>query len=161
MKKSIRKSRKYNQRKSCIDSAKEKELKAFEMLTKDHMSSDDDDESNPSQWFSRPPSYRSEKLKIFLNKLDRIHMKRSNRQPKFTKRVKRVAGEEKDIDPPAGTPTWAISQDWLREKEVLLQEEANDEQDDREEQNEDNDVNYDDDSDEESDDQTSEMDFEI
>ncbi|CAB3980669.1 Hypothetical predicted protein [Paramuricea clavata] len=59
---------KFNQRKSCLDPEKEKEVKAFHALTKDHMSSDEDDPNANSAWMSRPPAYRSDTLKQFLQK---------------------------------------------------------------------------------------------
>ena len=51
-----------------MDKEKEKEVKAFSLLTKDHMSSDEDDANNHNQWVSRPPAYRSELLTKFLQK---------------------------------------------------------------------------------------------
>lgn len=59
---------KFNQRKSCLDPEKEKEVKAFHALTKDHMSSDEDDPNDHNAWMSRPPAYRSDTLKRFLQK---------------------------------------------------------------------------------------------
>ena len=47
----------------------EKESKAFTSLSKHHMSTDDDSGSgSEGRWVSRPPKYRSELLKDFLNK---------------------------------------------------------------------------------------------
>jgi len=48
----------------------EKESRAFASLSKQHMSTDDDDSANESEggWVSRPPKYRSETLIAFLSK---------------------------------------------------------------------------------------------
>ncbi|KXJ07027.1 hypothetical protein AC249_AIPGENE22872 [Exaiptasia diaphana] len=124
------------------------------------MSSDDDDASDPNQWISRPPSYRSEKMKMFLNKLDKIHKKRSSKQPKFAKKVKRLVGEEKDVGPPTGTPVWAISQDWLKEKQAQQQaaEEANNDQDETESAESEDNTDFSEEGETESEDET-EMEF--
>ncbi|KAK3745415.1 hypothetical protein QZH41_010239 [Actinostola sp. cb2023] len=74
------------------------------------MSSDEDDLNDSSQWISRPPSYRSETMKKFLQRLDKVHLKRSNKERRLAKKIKRTEGEAKEVEPPENTPLWAISQ---------------------------------------------------
>ncbi|CAB3993102.1 zinc finger MYM-type 1-like, partial [Paramuricea clavata] len=45
--------------------------------------------------------------------LDKVHNKRTVKE-KYAKKIKRVQGEEKEAEPPANTPRWAISAEWLK-----------------------------------------------
>lgn len=59
---------KYERRRNFVKD--EKECRAFASLSKQHMSTDDDDSASESEggWVSRPPKYRSVTLIAFLNK---------------------------------------------------------------------------------------------
>jgi len=58
---------KYERRRGLVKS--ETESRAFATLSKEHMSSDDDEaEGETGKWMSRPPMYRSITLTLFLNK---------------------------------------------------------------------------------------------
>ena len=48
----------------------ENESRALAKLSKEHMSSDDDDTDSEGEggWVSQPPKYRSKTLETFLNK---------------------------------------------------------------------------------------------
>jgi hypothetical protein len=43
-----------------------------------------------------------------------VHNKRTVKENKYAKKIKRVQGEEKEAEPPANTPLWAISAEWLK-----------------------------------------------
>ena len=59
---------KYERRRAYVKD--ENESRAFAKLSKEHMSSDDDDTDSEGEggWVSQPPKYRSRTLEIFLNK---------------------------------------------------------------------------------------------
>lgn len=48
----------------------ERETRAFSALSKEHMSTDEDDTDAEGEggWVSRPPSYRSRTISVFLKK---------------------------------------------------------------------------------------------
>ncbi|XP_068753247.1 micronuclear linker histone polyprotein-like [Montipora capricornis] len=108
----LRKERKYERRKCQVKD--EKEAHAFSKLTKEHMSTDDDANSSEGEegWVSRPPSYRSQLLTHFLNKLDKRYQKAESSVNKRWKRTNARQGEKSEKEPPNGTPKWALSDEW-------------------------------------------------
>ena len=50
---------------------------------------------------------------LLLFRLDKVHNKRASKDPKLAKKIKRIVGEPKAVDPPANTPLWAVSHEWL------------------------------------------------
>ncbi|XP_068695960.1 uncharacterized protein [Montipora foliosa] len=133
----LRKERKYERRKCQVKD--EKEAHAFSKLTKEHMSTDDDANSSEGEegWVSRPPSYRSQLLTHFLNKLDKRYQKAESSVNKRWKRTNARQGEKSEKEPPNGTPKWALSDEW---KALLEQrkEEAQRNDADSEEEEDDN-----------------------
>jgi len=51
-------------------------------------------------------------------RLDKVHEKRTSKDPKYTKRIKRVVGAAKEMDPPNVIPLWAICDEWTRERQA-------------------------------------------
>ena len=61
-------SQKYERRRGYVKG--EKESRAYAKLTKEHMSTDDDDTDTEGEggWVARPPTYRSKTIEVFLNR---------------------------------------------------------------------------------------------
>ncbi|KAL9961750.1 hypothetical protein ACROYT_G030757 [Oculina patagonica] len=111
----------------------EREERAFSALSKEHMSSDEDDSVTEGEggWVSRPPLYRSRTLELFLFKLDKRSGREEEGANKRWKRTKTRTGEPVEREPPTGTPKWALSDEW---KEIIRRREL--EQTEREPENE-------------------------
>ncbi|XP_078382257.1 uncharacterized protein LOC144664932 [Oculina patagonica] len=130
-KKNLRKERKYERRRCHVKD--EREERAFSALSKEHMSSDEDDSVTEGEggWVSRPPLYRSRTLELFLFKLDKRSGREEEGANKRWKRTKTRTGEPVEREPPTGTPKWALSDEW---KEIIRRREL--EQTEREPENE-------------------------
>jgi len=148
-KKNLRKERKYERRRGYVKD--ENESRAYGKLTKEHMSTDDDDTDTEGEggWVARPPTYRSKTIEVFLNRLDKRSEKAENTTNKRWKRTKARKGEPVEKEPPMGTPKWALSDEWreIIERREQEQMEGNDDaretveenhEEDHEENNEEN-----------------------
>ena len=62
----------------------EKLVKVFGQLTKEHMSTDEDDSDDANVWVSRPPTYRSETMSRFMKKCVSLLLCHSGKLPCFT-----------------------------------------------------------------------------
>lgn len=81
---------------------KASEIKYWKQVTPDMMS---DEEKQGDIFIRHQPSYRSDKLSIFLSKLDNRFEKKSSHQP----RVKRQMGSPAQKDIPMFAKNWMIA----------------------------------------------------
>jgi hypothetical protein len=49
-----------------------------------------------------------------------VHNKRASKERKFAKKIKRVEGEGKEVEPPESTPLWAISREWIETRQQSI-----------------------------------------
>lgn len=133
----LRKERKYERRRNFVKD--EKECRAFASLSKQHMSTDDDDSASESEggWVSRPPKYRSVTLIAFLNKLDKRSERAEQTKNKRWKRTTARTGHPVEKEPPLNTPKWALSDEWKdelrrRDEEMIQVQEFEAERNDNE-----------------------------
>ena len=88
-------------------------------------------DASPEDRFSRRISANTLELKTLINnccavpfssfRLDKRHEKKTQKDPKYTKRICRKVGSKKEVDPPNATPLWAISEEWSKEQQRLQQ----------------------------------------